>query len=322
MLPFHPSQNSSPTQEQQASIEKKFDISKFDPSQYKRIEDMPEEARGYFMSVPKNDSGEYGMFRSNTTFKKIEQEKFNNRISEMIKTVESKSLSYRELDLTICDEVKAKEVLGIVYSEIYSIVELRDLIDSAREMSESEVTILLDYLAKLSKDKILVRTRCPDTGLVIRPEMSYAEYISAAETLERGGNRGELVGQFGFERGTNAGAGGVSYKDIPESWKVRQSDTSLKESRIEYMLGSGRENYATTYSIPDGEYTLTVKRNVPTSIHSSKDVTDIFKVRFSNGHKVLTSDEFNEQQKYYPVDSYAQHARSDFHMVRREYRIR
>ncbi len=42
-----------------------FDIRTFNPSQYQRIEDMPEEARGYFMPVPKSEGGG---FRVNQRF--------------------------------------------------------------------------------------------------------------------------------------------------------------------------------------------------------------------------------------------------------------
>ncbi|MEI6810633.1 MAG: hypothetical protein WCK60_01125 [Candidatus Nomurabacteria bacterium] len=58
MPPFNPNPSSASNQEQQAKIEKeKFDILSFDPNQYERIEDMPEEARGYFMPIPNNEGG-------------------------------------------------------------------------------------------------------------------------------------------------------------------------------------------------------------------------------------------------------------------------
>ncbi len=49
--------------------EKKFDIKKFDPNNFKRIEDMPPEARGYFMSVPKHKRKSAGLtFEPNEKF--------------------------------------------------------------------------------------------------------------------------------------------------------------------------------------------------------------------------------------------------------------
>jgi hypothetical protein len=55
MPPFNQNPSVVPAQELSKNIEKeKFDILKFDPSNYKRIEDMPEEARGYFSYFPEH----------------------------------------------------------------------------------------------------------------------------------------------------------------------------------------------------------------------------------------------------------------------------
>lgn len=70
MPPF----NQSPTSGPQATIEKeKFDITTFDPSKYERIEDMPEEARGYFMPMPKHEGSG---FKVNKKFYSERNKKF------------------------------------------------------------------------------------------------------------------------------------------------------------------------------------------------------------------------------------------------------
>jgi hypothetical protein len=51
------------------SSAKKFDIKSFNPNQYDRIEDMPKEARGYFMSVPRGRRKSLGLsFEPNYKF--------------------------------------------------------------------------------------------------------------------------------------------------------------------------------------------------------------------------------------------------------------
>lgn len=60
MPPFKQNPSSVSNQEEQVKIEKeKFDITTFNPSLYTRIEDMPEEARGYFMPISKHEGGGY-----------------------------------------------------------------------------------------------------------------------------------------------------------------------------------------------------------------------------------------------------------------------
>lgn len=88
MPPFNQNPSVVPAQEPSKNIEKeKFNIRSFDHSRYTRIEDMPEEARGYFMSVPKHEGGGFipnEKFRVMKMELEYEQNEFENERHHLI----------------------------------------------------------------------------------------------------------------------------------------------------------------------------------------------------------------------------------------------
>jgi hypothetical protein len=105
--------------------EKKFDLSTFDSSLYQRIEDMPQEARGYFMPVSENEGGG---FRPNSRFeadlRDIKDEK-RARYKEF-------DLHYKTIDLFADKRVKSKAKEIVDYIKHYKQDMIKLLVDAKK----------------------------------------------------------------------------------------------------------------------------------------------------------------------------------------------
>lgn len=77
---------------------KKFDLATFDFSKYERIEDMPQEVRGYFMPVPENEGGGFkpnGRFESDMKeAKKVKSERYSKMVDASWEADKFKKLGY------------------------------------------------------------------------------------------------------------------------------------------------------------------------------------------------------------------------------------